>query len=363
MNRINWIDELKGFILILVCLGHTHISIPFVGGVDLIAICQAFHMSTFFFLSGILFSTSRYSTINSYIMSKTKVLLIPYVLLALLFSFLDPRLYDLSLMERQSYLNPYCLALDIHSNSDFLIMELISIFYHGVPITGGPLWFVLALFFVSVLFFIIHHMLKGNTKGIIIYAVFCLITGWLLNLYNLILPLGFSTVFTASFFFALGYLAKKIIKYMTEMSKIKLGTIIIFLSPTYLYAINLNGAISLMNNELGNDFFGYIASTVSGILLIVSIFILFDKFVSKSVLQGILKNIARNALVVLPVHYWAILCCRIFLHTISNEGYFPWLVTLIMIIVTALAIPLFRTKLYKLIGKEKISFEESLSIK
>lgn len=32
MKRINWIDELKGFILILVCLGHTHISIPFMGG-------------------------------------------------------------------------------------------------------------------------------------------------------------------------------------------------------------------------------------------------------------------------------------------------------------------------------------------
>lgn len=95
MNRINWIDELKGFILILVCLSHTHISIPFMGG-DLIVICLAFRMSTFFFLSGVLFSTRRYPTINSYIKSKTKVLLIPYVLLALLFSFLDPRLYDLS---------------------------------------------------------------------------------------------------------------------------------------------------------------------------------------------------------------------------------------------------------------------------
>lgn len=150
---------------------------------------------------------------------------------------------------------------------------------------------------------------------------------------------------------------------MTEMSKIKLGTIIIFLSPIYLYAINLNGVIGLLNNELGNNFFGYITSTVCGILLIVSIFILFDKFVCKSVLQGILKNIARNALIVLPVHSWAIQCCRIFLYPISSEDYFPWLVTLIMIIVTTLAIPIFRTKLYKLIGKEKISFEESLSIK
>lgn len=33
-NRIDWIDELKGFILILVCLAHTGINIPLViGGV------------------------------------------------------------------------------------------------------------------------------------------------------------------------------------------------------------------------------------------------------------------------------------------------------------------------------------------
>lgn len=47
--RINWIDELKGFILLLVCLGHTNINIPFLGGGNLIVICQAFRMSTFFF--------------------------------------------------------------------------------------------------------------------------------------------------------------------------------------------------------------------------------------------------------------------------------------------------------------------------
>lgn len=150
---------------------------------------------------------------------------------------------------------------------------------------------------------------------------------------------------------------------MSEQGDIKLALIIILLSLIYLYAININGSISLVTNELGDNFFGYILSTISGIFLIVNIFIFLNRFVDKSILQGILKNIARNALIILAVHYWAIQCCRIFLNPISNEGYFPWLITLIMVIVTTLAIPIFRTKLYKLIGKEKISFEESLSIK
>lgn len=362
MNRINWIDELKGFILILVCLGHTNINIPFLGG-NLITMCQSFRMSTFFFLSGLLFSTRRYPNISSYITHKTKALLIPYILLSLLFSFLDPRLYDLSLIERNNDLNTSFFPSDIHSNLEFLIMEFNSIFYYGIPITTGPLWFVLTLFFVSILFFSVYHIFQGNTKCITIYAVLCLTTGWILNLYNIILPYCFSTVFTASFFFSLGYLTKKIIKYMNEMNIIKLGSVIILLSPIYLYAININELIDLHSNKLGNSLVGYILSTISGIFLIVNIFILFNKLVNESILQGILKNIARNALIILAVHYWAIKCCKIFLYSISKENYFPWLVTLIMIIVTILAIPLFRTKLYKLIGKEKITFKESLSIK
>ena len=31
MKRINWIDQLKGFILTLVCLAHTNINIPLGG--------------------------------------------------------------------------------------------------------------------------------------------------------------------------------------------------------------------------------------------------------------------------------------------------------------------------------------------
>lgn len=280
-----------------------------------------------------------------------------------MFTFLDPRLYDISLIEKKSYLNFAYSYVDIHSSLDFLIMEFVSIFCYGLPITAGPLWFVLTLFFVSVLFFVVYSIFKNKTTGVIIYALLCLTIGWLCNSYNIWLPCNFSTVFTSSFFFSLGYLTKKIVVYLTEITKIKLLLIIIVLLPIYLYAINVNGVISLIVNSLGNNFFCYVLSTVGGVFLIVGIFIYFNKFITQSILQGILRNIARNALIILSTHYWVILCCKIFLDQIASKSYFPWLVTLIMIIITALAIPLFRTKLYKLIGKEKITFKESISIK
>lgn len=362
-HRVNWIDELKGFILILVCLSHARIHIPLgtVGG-DLISICTAFRMSTFFFLSGLLFSTRRYSTIGSYIKNKTKTLLIPFVLLSLLFAFLDSRLYDISLIERNNELCMLYTPSDIQSSIDYFIMELVSIFYIAHPIIVGPLWFVFTLFLTSILFYCIHYYSEANIKAIVIYATFCLLMGWYCNIHHIILPYKIATVFTASFFFTLGYIGKNTINRLSKLSVLKLGCIILALSFIYLYAININGAINLFNNSLGNNIFGYALSTVSGIFLIVSTFICLNKFVSGSILQGILKNIARNALIILAVHYWAIQCCRIFLYPISQENYFPWLVTLIMTIVTALPIPLFRTKLYKLIGKEKITVKESLSI-
>lgn len=161
-------------------------------------------------LSGILFSTRRYPNISSYMTHKTKVLLIPYILLSLLFSFLDPRLYDLSLMEKQSYLNSFFSSSDIHSNLNFLAMEFITIFYYGNPPNiVAPLWFVLTLYLISILFFTIHHILSGSSRGIIIYAICCLMAGWILNLYNLILPYCFLTVLTASFFLQFRMFNKK----------------------------------------------------------------------------------------------------------------------------------------------------------
>ena len=192
-------------------------------------------MFTFFFLSSVLFNTRRYPTIGSYIKSKTKVLLIPYLLLSLLLFFFNPRLYDLLLIERYSYLNPMYAFSEIHSSLDFLVAEFISIFYHGTPITAGPLWFVFTLFLVNTIFFIVHHTLKATPKGIVIYALFCLTIGWYCNVNYLHFPYNLATVFTASFFFTLGYLTKGMTKYLSGTSKVQLGLIIIVLSLYYQY--------------------------------------------------------------------------------------------------------------------------------
>ncbi len=356
---------LKGFILILVCLNHSRVNLPlFVVSGDFISLTMAFRMTTFFFLSGLLFSTRRHPTILSYAKSKTKSLLLPYIFLSLLFAFLDPRLYDISLIERNNDIcHQYLCPSDIQSSIDYLKMELVSIFVWGYNSISGPLWFVFVLFYTSVLFFCVHHISKGNIKILIGYALFCLTAGWCCYSYDIVLPFKIATILTASFFFALGYLCKSAIGVLNRTSAVRLLLIALFLLPIYVYAVNINGYTALHTNTLGSNFFFYILSTVSGIFLIVSAFIAFGKIVTKSMVQGVLKNIARNALIVLAVHHWTLQCCRIFLYELTAKSYYPWLATLIMIVVTIIAIPLFRTRLYRLIGKEKISVRESLAIR
>ena len=97
-TRIGWIDEFKGFVLLLVCLFHVEqsFSCANMGMLHL----SALRMSAFFFISGMLFSTRRFPNFKGYFIHKTKVLLIPYILLSLLFLALDPVLYNFDLFPK-----------------------------------------------------------------------------------------------------------------------------------------------------------------------------------------------------------------------------------------------------------------------
>ncbi len=208
-KRIEWIDELKGFVLLLVCIGHIHINSTIIGIV--LACSTAFRMTTFFFLSGILFSTRKHNTLKSYYQSKKKCLLYPYICLSLLFILLDPRLYNTNyisfdnLITHQLY-ESCNLTLPINNSLKFLYLNLINIFIVGDSSTAtGPLWFVLVLFIVCILFFIINRIAKGNNLIISTYAIICLLLGWInnINIHSIELPFKLATIFTASFFFTL----------------------------------------------------------------------------------------------------------------------------------------------------------------
>ncbi len=372
MDRIKWVDNLKGFILLLVCIGHVHFKTGLLFQVS--TMCAAFRMTTFFFLSGYLFSIRKHKSISSYIKSKTKSLLIPYICLSVVFLFLDVRLYDVSLIPYHEYTKYPILAFlgvpDAITNSfEYLYMDIVSIFISGTstPITT-PLWFVNVLFWTSICFYIVHHIAPTDSRKrnvwILIYAIICLSIGWVCNKQHFFLPLNFHVVCSASFYFSMGFSAKDLINNHLNSMPIKyLLLLLIIIGPIYLYGINVNGAISLYTNTLGGKLYGLVIASLSGIAGIVISFILLSRIPGTSTIGGIFRNLARNALIFLAMHYFVINTGDIIFHEYNTDPAYKYAIFIAALLISFLSFPLFRNKLYKLLGKEKISVKESLSIK
>lgn len=377
--RIGWIDEFKGFVLVLVCLFHVEQSFPnaTMGTLHL----SALRMSAFFFISGFLFSTRRFPNFKSYFVHKTKVLLWPYIALSLLFLALDPVLYHFAWFPRAPkmvILNTYPA---IHSVWDYIYWNLAKIFVAGKSSIGsGPLWFVFTLYSISLMFFALQKLAKAiaakNERGqkaiIALAATASLAGGWLLYKNHVRLPLGIERDLTTLAFFACGYICKGIIqKQLCDKGKKAVPwSLVVATSVTsfVLYAAfeNPDPYFSIMNNDLGKSLVGFLASSAFGIAGLVTAFVAIDRIPAIAPLQivkGILRNVSRNALVILAVHWYALLVMRIVYKAQINRPGTAYLAIPIVVAILVVAIPLFRCKLYKLLGKEKISLRESLSIK
>ena len=403
MTRIGWIDEFKGFVLLLVCLYHIEQSFANVnmGMLHL----SALRMSAFFFISGFLFSTRRFSDFKSYFIHKTRVLLFPYIALSLLFLALDPVLYHFEWFPRAPRMTVMTIRPEIATVWDYIYWNLAKIFIAGKSSIGsGPLWFVFTLYSVSLMFYGVQKIAKFLFKqrekeipaqgredtlkakiAIAGAAITSLIAGWLLYMNHIRLPLGIERDLTVLFFFANGWLCKGLIKNSpregieprprhdvqnTALRRCS-GTLLtagIALISFVLYAfIEIpDPNFSIMNNDLGKSFIVFLASSVFGITGLIATFMLADKLPNIApvrIVKGILRNISRNALVILAVHWWILLVLRIIFKKEMDRPGIAYLSALIVTAGVIAAIPIFRCKLYKLLGKEKVSVRESLRIR
>lgn len=376
--RIGWIDEFKGFVLLLVCLYHVEQSFP-CAEMGMLYL-SALRMSAFFFISGMLFSTRRFPNFKDYFVHKTKVLLIPYILLSLLFLALDPVLYNFDLFPKAPRMTVMNIRPEIVTVWDYIYWNLAKIFVAGKSSIGsGPLWFVFTLYSVSLLFYAVQKIVPR--RFIFFISLASLAGGWLLYINHIRLPLGIERDLTVLFFFANGWLCKgatqslsgnkltqsfsgKNFRSAKNILTLAAAAIVSFCAYAYIEIPDPN--FSIMNNDLGKDFRIFVASSFFGIAGLVTTFVLADRLPNIApirIIKGILRNISRNALVILAVHWYILLVMRLLFRETFNK---PGIAYLSIVVVTALviaAIPLFRCKLYKLLGKERVSVRESLNIR
>jgi fucose 4-O-acetylase-like acetyltransferase len=373
MARIGWIDEFKGFVLLLVCLFHMEQSFS---NVDMGMLhLGALRMSAFFFISGMLFSTRRFPNFKGYFVHKTKVLLVPYIFLSLLFLLLDPVLYHFEWFPRAPRMVIMTIRPEILSVWDYIYWNLAKIFVAGKSSIGsGPLWFVFTLYSVSLLFYGVQKIagrIKAPRVATALIAIASLAGGWFLYKNHIRLPLGIERDLTVLFFFACGWMCKGALKgvsYLGTSNKGKsiLATVALISFISYAFIEIPDPNFSIMNNDLGKSFPVFLASSIFGIVGLVAAFMFADKLPNIApirIAKGILRNISRNALIILAVHWYILLVLRVVFKAQIDRPGIAYLSAFIVIAGVIAAIPLFRCKLYKLLGKERVSVRESLRIR
>lgn len=134
-KRDNSIDIVKGWGIILVIWGHTsHFLFNEI---------YAFHMPLFFFLSGCFFSPKL--SFGGFIKKKFRQLIVPYWLFIILSC-----LYYWGLLYVTGRLNTECFS------------SLYDLFPYDNEIINTPLWFFFALFWMSILYYLLRKLTNNN---------------------------------------------------------------------------------------------------------------------------------------------------------------------------------------------------------
>ncbi len=277
-KRIQWIDIAKGIAILAVIIGHT---VPHRGYFKLLwSFIFSFHMPLFFIVSGYLFNESSFKGI---IRKNFKRMIVPYLITFGTYSI---------------YVAYTCEESFISS----ILKSLISIVYgsgkavEALPCiqSVGALWFLVALFFSTILFNLILKIVKDKDRITELAIVMGLcIMGYILKDIKY-LPWSLDLVLVSQLFMYVGYELKSM-----DKGKIKISNIgFIFLVSLWFLCIN-KYAFDL-NQRAYRDFAISILGSISGSIVILYI----SQYISRfDYLNSFLSFCGKESLVILCIHF------------------------------------------------------------
>lgn len=355
-ERIQWIDNAKGFVLLGVCL--THISCSW----NIFPYICTCHMAAFFFLSGMLFRPVR--EWREFLGSKCRTLLLPYIILSLFFLFLSPSLYQLSAHHPGS---PWQNQIaDLFTNKPYLHSFLVQVQIYVWDIINGhsapfvaPLWFVYTLFQLNVLCFFPLRRLSKYKHGIICMgttAALLFILGWGLYMKNITTLFKLPTLVTASAFFIGGFIFNKALPYIAKINCRWLLLMIILLSAIYIYGVkNLEEPfIGYIGNKLDDNIIAYFSASWGGTFLLTLLFIFIDRLNAPCFIGRILRIISQNGMAILALHQYVISFMTWGADTFNTPFLAKnWVKLIAIILFCIITIPIINRYLYICVGKKK----------
>ena len=195
-ERITYVDTLKGICILMVVFMHCGLLVDSDNELarHINDALRAYRLPTYYFLSGVFFKT--YSGMNEFARRKINNIFIP-----LLF------FYGLCFVGSMLI---SCITgwIDGHG-PDMEWGALLDVFYRTEwrVRSASPLWFLLSLLWVNLIFYILKSRL--NIWAVCIMVLLLAIAGYVLESNQIILPLRIGTSMVALPYFVLGYYVKR----------------------------------------------------------------------------------------------------------------------------------------------------------
>ncbi|EUJ40102.1 O-acetyl transferase [Listeria weihenstephanensis FSL R9-0317] len=272
-NRIDWMDTAKGIGIFLVVWGHFYASDT------LKIVIYGFHMPLFFFLSGYLYK-ERAMSFLAFVKKKSKQLLLPFLM-----------------FQAVTFLIVNGLTFVASKQLDASPIKLVSEFFflNGDLGFNSPLWFLVVLFSVEILFFLfMRYIPKG--QGLVVLA-FLLLAVLLSTQSGDRFTFGLHIVPLSWLFYYAGFQCHA--WYFLTWHLLNKWYNILLMGFSYLWTLfylNQGQVVGFRSNNLGN-FLIFAVASILGIL----VFCLICKKIGKSKLWG---QFGRQSLFIMGTHYF-----------------------------------------------------------
>lgn len=262
--RNDYIDIAKSLGMLTVMWGHiklTGMSNAFV---------YAFHMPLFFFLSGMVFSHSKYPDLKTFIKRKIRTLLVPYAIFSVFWWCVWATFSFITHAEVESYWMPLLETLIAQGSEGFLV--------HNVP-----LWFVPCLFVVEVFYYFISFLPKVWN---VIICIACAVLGYVLiyqcSFFDFtLLPWSIEVALLALVFFCVGNTIveslghDKIRILANYKSFIPYSIMVLGWVVVYVVAM-INGSITMGHAYIGQHPFLFYIGSFAGVFAMILLCLLLE---------------------------------------------------------------------------------------
>lgn len=283
-QRIQWIDFAKGFVMILVVVGHT---LTKESGLN--NFFSMFRMPFFFVMAGYLLNVEKWSGIKwqEFKIKLERRLMLPYFIANFAwYPIWFIVCYCFGFIEKHTFIEGEPLRLFIS------IFVGINDSFRTLPILGY-LWFLPCLFFAEIIYMKLCRYFD-NDKVLLVEISFLLgVAGYFFGLF-LQLPLAFDTALVAQFFILIGNFVRK----YNLTGKLNFGVCMVLLALVTLSFLS-NKFVDMNGRDYGNLILFYFGG-ISGSLLVIKISMILANFSNK--IFDLIKYCGVQSLAILILH-------------------------------------------------------------